>query len=132
MAKKNITALPFDFEQLFGEATTVTASGVIGAVVDLKSFGFNEGTVVVDVTAADATSADETYVATVEVSTDLAFTTPVAIAARTLTRGVLGSTLIPVNNQGEEMYRYIRLNSTLGGTTPSLTVNAYLSESIIR
>ena len=132
MAKKNITALPFDFEQLFGEDTTVTASGVIGAVVDLKSYGFNEGTVVVDVTASDDTDANETYVVTVEVSTDQAFTTPVAIAARTLTAGTLGSQLIPVNNQGEEMYRYIRLNSTLGGTTPSLTVNAYLSESIIR
>jgi len=132
MAKKNITALPFDLALLFGEATTVTASGVIGAVVDLKSLGFNEGTVVVDVTASDDASANETYVVTVEVSTDLAFTTPVAIATRTLSKGVLGSQFIPVNNQGEEMYQYIRLNSTLGGTTPSLTVNAYLSESIIR
>ncbi len=129
---KNISALPFDFEQLLGEATTVTASGVIGAVLNLKSLGFNEGTVVVNVTASDAADANETYVVTVELSTDLAFTAPIAVAVRTLTAGVLGHQFIPVNNQGEVMYQYIRLNSTLGGTTPSLTVDAYLSESIKR
>jgi hypothetical protein len=130
---KNISALPFDFEQKLGEATTVTASGVIGvAALNLKSLGFNEGTVVVNVTASDDTSADETYVVTVELSTDEAFTAPIAVAVRTLTRGVLGQQFIPMNNQGEVMYQYLRLNSTLSGTTPSLTVDAYLSESIKR
>lgn len=132
MAKKNISALPFDLEQLLGEGAVVAASGVIGNVLNLKSLGFNEGTVVVNVTASDDANADETYVVTVELSTDLAFTAPIAVATRALTRGVLGQQFIPVNNQGEEMYQYLRLNSTLAGTTPSMTVDAYLSESIKR
>jgi len=129
--KKNINAMPIDALQIFAENTNITASGVFGAVVDLKGLGFGKATLVMDVAVADAADADEVYSVGVEFSEDLAFSTPVQDQVIDIPRGVLGRKLQPINNQiGDTMYRYVRLNLVLAGTTPSLTMTSFISEDI--
>ena len=129
---RNVNAAPFDIEQLYAEDLNITASGALGAVVDLKGYGFGKGTIVADVSVSDDADADETYVIAHELSDDLAFTVPVQDWAITLTPGELGRVLMePMNNQiGGVMYRYSRLTAVLAGTTPSLTGTYFLTESI--
>ena len=130
--KRMIAAFPLDILLLFGESIVKTASGVVGNVVDLKGYGFGQFSTVLDILASDDADADETYVLTLELSDDEAFTAPVEYSSRTLVAGALGRQFFPANNQIDAtMYRYARINSTLGGTTPSLTVTAFLSEPVI-
>ena len=76
--KKNVNALIFDAEQeLAPNGTNLTASGVLGAAVDLKGLGFGKGTVVLNVESIDTADADETYSFDIEMSEDEAFTVPV-------------------------------------------------------
>jgi len=136
--KKNMNSLPIDALQIFGENTNITASGVIGAVVDTKGLGWGKGTLVLDVKLAEDGDADETYAVAVEWSTDEAFTVPILDVTIPVTRGDVGRKFEPVNNQvagaldsSDAMYRYVRLSGVLAGTTPSLTVTAYLSETTV-
>ena len=130
--KRMIAAFPFDILLLFGESENVTASGVLGAVVDLKGYGFSEFSTVMDISVADDADGDETYSVALQLSDDLAFTVPVEYAARAITRGDLGRQFFPANNQiNATMYRYARLFVTVGGTTPSFTATAFLSEPVV-
>jgi hypothetical protein len=136
--KKNMNQLPIDALQIFGENTNITASGNIGAVVDTKGLGWGKGALVLDVKLADDTDGNETYAVVVEWSTDLAFTSPVKDFTIDITRGDVGRRFEPINNQvagaaegDDAMYRFVRLRGVLVGTTPSLTMTAYLSETII-
>ena len=130
--KRNVGAFPLDIDLLFGESENITATGVIGAVVDLKGYGFGKFAAVVDVLVSDDADADETYVVSLELSDDLAFSVPVEYAARILVPGALGRQFIPANNQIDAtMYRYARLKGTLAGTSPSLTVTGFLSEPVL-
>ena len=136
--KKNMNQLPIDSLQIFGENANLTASGVIGAVVDTKGLGWGKGTIVLDVKVAVDTDATETYEVVVEWSTDLAFTVPVRDVSLLIASGDVGRRFEPVNNQisgaaesSDAMYRYVRLSAVLAGTAPDLTLTAYLSETIV-
>ena len=130
--KRNIAGFPLDALQIFGESENITASGVIGDVVDLKGYGFGQGSCVFDVILAEDGDGDETYEVVLELSDDLAFSVPVAYGSRAITRGQLGRDFFPMNNQvNETLYRYARLSGVLAGTTPSLTVTAFLSEEVM-
>lgn len=79
--------------------------------------------------AADAGTADETYIVELQTSSNEAFTSPITIGAPlTIDRGSAAGTqyAIPLPNQAG-MKRYSRLSYTLGGTTPSLRVTAFLT-----
>jgi len=133
--KQNARQMVLDAEQLFGEAETLTSTGVIGSSINLKGgLGLGSGTIVLIITALDIATGDETYDIDIEVSTDNATWVKWGSISdaeiQALTAGD-GRVLKPFHNQGSEMYNYVRLNATLAGTTPSITLTAFLSETMI-
>lgn len=77
--------------------------------------------------AADTTDANETYQFVLQTATDAAFTTPVNLIA---TEAFDGSTLLEGKTfmvpLGSNNLAFLRMNYVLGGTTPSITVDAHL------
>ena len=122
-----------DAQQLFtastGQALTATADST--NIIDLLSdrdIGVGEPMAVVldTVVAADFTSGNETYQIDVETDDNSGFASATGIARRIPAAALLplgGRMVIPLPNDNE---RYLRLNFTLGGTTPTWTVVAHL------
>lgn len=121
-----------DAQNLFSNAQALTATAVSTNVVDLGAdvdVGVGEPmavVLVVDV-AADFTTGNETYQIDVETDDADTFGSAVVLARRIPTAAMLtkGAVMvIPLPNDNE---RYLRLNYTLGGTTPTLTISAHLA-----
>lgn len=122
-----------DAQAQFSDSQALTATAVSTNVIDLKG-DFNIGigepmSVVISVEVAlDDSDGDETYVFTVQ-SGSSATPTDV-IATKTATRGDAAGTKyvlgIPADTSADQ---YLRLNYTLGGTSPSGTVSAYLVQT---
>lgn len=121
-----------DIQTQMSDSQVLTATAVSTDILDLdndNNIGKGEPLAVAVCleTAADFTSADETYNFIVETSVDEAFTSPIAIQGSgplngdTLTEGYI--VVIPLGHFNEQ---YLRVNYTLGGTSPSATVNTYL------
>jgi hypothetical protein len=86
-----------------------------------------DGVAVVDTGAIDFGNVDETYVVRIQGSTNLAFTTPVELAARAIT--AVGRTEIPFNNEIAGTYlQYIRAFNDTGGTTPSINNTIFIAK----
>jgi hypothetical protein len=121
-----------DAKHLFSDAQALTATAASTNVVDLGSdsnLGIGEPMVVVvslDVAADDA-NGDETYSVALQTDDNDSFSSAAELASRTITRGDAAGTKyvlgVPADTSAE---RYLRLNFTLGGTTPSATVTAFL------
>lgn len=77
--------------------------------------------------AADDGSANETYVVEVEVDDNSAFSSAKVIGRFEIPRGSPAGYqfVIGLNYGGEQ---YMRCNYTLGGTTPSVTLNTWLTD----
>ena len=77
--------------------------------------------------AADTTDANETYQFVIQTATDAAFTSPVNLIT---TEAFDGSTLLEGKTfmvpLGSNNLAFLRMNYVLGGTTPSITVDAHL------
>lgn len=132
--EQNVRQLVLDIEQLFAEGSTIVANGATSSF-SLKGFGFGKGTIVLLISALDTTTGDETYDFDIEVSTNNSTwvkwgTIPDAEIKAAFTN--FGRALKPFHNQGSEMYKFVRLNATLAGTTPSITFTAYLSEDLMK
>lgn len=121
-----------DIANQMSDAQALTATAVSTDVLDLDNddnIGKGEPmAVVIPVTvAADFTSANETYQFTVQTDTVENFASPTvvtetgAINGDVLTAGY--KVVLPLGHYNE---RYLRVNYTLAGTTPSVTVDAYL------
>jgi hypothetical protein len=116
----------------FSDAQALTGTAASTNVVDLgvdRDIGPGR-TVYVVVTldvAADDTNANETYVVDLETDTVEAFSSADTIATLTIARGAVAGSMfvipVPFDNQ-----QWIRLNYTLGGTTPSVTISAHLTD----
>lgn len=119
-----------DAQHIFSDEQALTATAVSTNVIDLgvdRNIGIGEPmavVIVVDV-ALDDTTGDETYVATLQ-SGSTATPTDV-IASVTLAAGAAAGTkyVLPIPAD-ESADRYLRVNYTLGGTTPTGTVTAFL------
>jgi hypothetical protein len=115
--------------------TSITATGVSPDKIDLGIAGNNIGIgepmgVYVTVTvAADNTTTDETYVVGVSVDDDPAFGSSTELASFSIPAGTAAGTKyflpIPPNEVASDS-RYMALSYTLGGTTPSVSLEAYL------
>lgn len=121
-----------DFQNQMSDAQALTATAVSTDVLDLDrddNIGKGEpmAVVVPVVVAADYTTTDETYQFTVQTSTDEAFSSPITVVdSGTINGDVLTAgykVVLPIGHSNE---RYLRVSYTLGGTTPSVTVDAYL------
>lgn len=119
-----------DAQHLFSDAQAVTSTAVSTNVIDLggdHNVGIGEPMAVVitlDV-GTDFTTGDETYVVTLQTGSSITPTT--VIASKEIvglqaagTKFVMG---VPADTSGE---RYLRLNFTHGGTSPTATYTAFL------
>lgn len=117
----------------YSDAQALTATAVSTNVVDHgadRNLGIGEPLVAViqvDV-ALDSTDGNETYSAVFQTDSDEAFGTAVTVATfPTMTRGAAAGTRYIVSiPPSTTMNRYSRISYTLGGTTPTATVTAYL------
>jgi len=78
--------------------------------------------------AADFTTGNETYAVALQTDDNVGFSSAVTLASRSIAAAALaqGSQhVIPVTLTNE---RYLRLNYTLGGTSPTVTVSAWLTD----
>ncbi|EML1597804.1 hypothetical protein RVY52_002543 [Burkholderia cenocepacia] len=117
----------------FSRAQALSASGASQNIIDLGSDrdigpGRPLWVVVAVAAAADNTTGDETYSIALQTDDNAAFSSPttiatVAPAAASMPVGARFVIGMPFANE-----RYLRLNYTLGGTTPSVTLNAFLTD----
>ncbi len=116
----------------FSDAQAVTATAASTNIVDLtqdRDIGPGSPMWVIcqlDV-AADAGNSDETYSVGLETDDNASFSSAAVISTFTFTRGDAAGTRkvigVPYGNE-----RYVRLNYTVGGTSPSMTVSAWLTD----
>lgn len=122
-------------------AITATETGAI--ILDIGN-GLVDGDLVIDYSALDVVTGDECYAFTLEGSPDAAFGTAANIKALAqLTIGgatglnapngvadaAAGRCVIPFRNERiGTTYRYVRLLTTLSGTTPSIVFAAFLAK----
>jgi hypothetical protein len=122
-----------DALQIFSEDQALTATGASTNIIDLGNDadigpGRNLYVVTQVGVAADGSSGNETYVVTLQTDDNSAFSSPTDIASVTIPRGTAAGEMFtigfPANNE-----RYLRINYALGGTSPSVTVTAFLSDT---
>jgi hypothetical protein len=123
----------FDEQNQYSSSQALTATAASTNVIDHgsdRNIGIGEPMcifIVIDV-AADDTNADETYVAQLQTDTVVGFGSPTSIGGSiTIPRGTAAGTryvqVLPPDTTTE---RFTRINYTLGGTTPSVTLTAAL------
>lgn len=121
---------PLDANLLLHDGTAKTSTGV-GSVAYFDTGSATARfpcVAVINITASDFTTGDETYDHVIEGSVDTAFTTPVQLGSKTVLGGATGRATILIDNvQLGVQYRYIRWKPVLAGTTPSVTANVYLA-----
>lgn len=121
-----------DAQHLYSDAQALTATAASTNLIDHgsdRNLGIGVGlsvVIVVDV-ALDGTTADETYTATLQTDDNASFSSATTVGTVTMTRGAaIGTRYIIAVPADTSMERYSRLNYTLGGTTPTGTVTAFL------
>lgn len=133
-----------DVQQMFSDNQNLVATGAstniidtasvpqnfIGTFVAERRLGVGEPlALVITVLAIDATSADETYTATFQSDDNSGFASAAQIGEIiTIPRAsAVGTRFIRAIPPGTATERFLRINYTLGGTTPSINVDAYLT-----
>lgn len=127
----------FDAQNQFSAAQALTATAVSTNVVDLgaaRNIGKGEPMAVVfcTIVAADFTTGDETYQidiqsgATATPTKVVARRIPVVTASNVTSDLGLGK-IVVVPLPLDSVDRFLRINYTLGGTTPTWTVTSFLT-----
>jgi len=124
-----------DSQLLLSDAQAVTTDAASTNVIDLsqsRNIGAGEPmavVVTVDV-AADHTTGDEAYAVEVQVDDDSAFGSSTMITSYTIpnttVKGDVHVIPIPITASNADN-RYLRVNYNTGGTSPSITVTAFLT-----
>lgn len=121
-----------DAQNLYSDAQALSATAASTNVIDHgsdRNIGVGEPLAVaitLDV-ASDGANGDETYVADLETDTVEGFGSPTTIGTVTIPRGTAAGTPFVIGVPADTTaQRFTRLNFTLGGTTPSVTVTASL------
>lgn len=123
-----------DAHLMYSDAQVLAATGASTNIVDHgsdRNLGLGEPLCVVLnlPVAPDAADGDETYTAKIETDDDPAFGSPAVISEDiTIARASAAGTqfAIPIAPD-KRIERYTRVKYTLGGTSPSLTVDAFLT-----
>lgn len=121
-----------DAQHLFSDSQALTSSGASTNVIDLgadRNIGMGEPMCVMislDV-AADGGNSDETYTAAIQTDDNSGFSSATTLETLTITRGdAAGTKYFHVFKPDSLVEQYLRINYTLGGTTPSVTLTAHL------
>lgn len=124
-------------------AAAITADGVtqVGGADATKKVGAGrfEAVLIVDVSAIDISSADEVYHLLLQGSNASNFSSVETLAQLSLgataarpggaVNSVVGRYEIPfITEQHDTVYDYIRLYADVAGTTPSITLKAWIAE----
>lgn len=119
----------------FSDAQALTGTADSTSSIDLggdHNVGIGEPMSVVitlDV-AADAADGDETYVIALETDDNSSFSSGTLIGSATITRGdVAGTKYVIAIPQDTTAEQYLQLQCTLGGTSPTVTITAFLTAS---
>jgi hypothetical protein len=124
-----------DAQCLLSDAQAFTGTAVSNNTYDSGAAGndITEGEplgigITVDV-AADATTGNETYQFDIIEDDDAALGSPVVLASRVILAAdlVAGSRHILPIPPGSKRLRYLGLQLTLGGTTPTITITAFIA-----
>jgi len=134
---------PFDALTVFCEDQTVTATGNLstgGTEIIQVGDGRVDGVVLLDVSAIDIANSDEIYTFYVQGSNDAAFASGIenlasldlGDAAVRAAGGDVDSAIGRyeihcANSQGGNEYKYMRVRAVVAGTSPSITLTAWLS-----
>lgn len=116
----------------FAVAQALTATGASTNVIDFsrdRNVGRGRDLYLVyqvDV-AADGTTGDETYSVDLETDDNAAHSSAETLLTFTIARGAAAGTRV-VHRIPNDNQRYMRLNSTLAGTTPTITYSAWLTD----
>lgn len=119
-----------DRQNLFSDAQALTATAASTDVIDLgeeRRIGTGEGMVVI--VQADVALAGTTPTLAIAIQSDSVenFASPATVlASATLSALAAGQRVVLPIPAGVATERYIRLNYTLGGTTPTVTLTAAL------
>lgn len=122
-----------DVQNVFSDAQALTATAVSTNVVDLgadNNVGVGEPmAVVIQLTvAADATTGDETYTAAIKTDDNSGLSSATTLGTLTIAAGAAAGTRYQfVLPKDTTLERYLRVDYTLGGTTPTVTVDAWLT-----
>lgn len=120
-----------DAQQQFSDAQALTATADSTNYIDFgvdRDMGKGEPLAVVITvdTAADSTTGDETYAFAIETDDNTSFSSATTLVSRTIAAASLTAGSRHVIPLGYTNERYAQLVYTLGGTTPSVTVTAFL------
>lgn len=128
------SSLPqLDVSTVFSTGQTLTSSGYVNQLqqqVDLGG-GLWEGCLILDISALDLSTDDQTYQLLFQGSNDPAFADGNVLLEINLSQDSL--TVAPVSVptiisfRGATSFRYLQLYAQLGGTTPSITLSAWLA-----
>ena len=134
---------PMDALTTFCEGMNLTASDVVaqsGTDVVLRiGAGWQDMVLVLDVTALDIVSNDESYTFLLQGSNGSNMAAPlenlaqVTLGATEVRPGgardsVVGQYIIPCSTIMQAEYKYVRLNVIIAGTTPTITFDAWLTK----
>jgi hypothetical protein len=139
---RNQTDFTYDNATLLADGATVTVDGAAtvsaaARVIDLGAARL-DGRVIVDVSAIDVSSADESYVLSAQFSNSPTFASGVIggpairLGAAAALIGESAASVIGryemsfANEINGTTYRYMRMYSDVGGTTPSIAYRAFV------
>ena len=123
-------------------AITADAAAQVGGsnkIIDLGE-GFVEGNLLIDVSAIDFTTGDETYDLIFQLSSKSDFATVIANkikiqygdargGSNDLDQNFVGREVVPFNNEHQGViYQFARMFTDVGGTTPSINYTANLTK----
>lgn len=117
----------------FSTAQALTTSAASTNVIDFEQGHRRPGKgqplflVLMLKTDADDTNSDETYTAALRTADNEAFTGASELCRITIDRGATAGTLYAMSLP-HNVDRFLRVNYTLGGTTPAVTVDAFLTD----
>lgn len=123
-----------DGQQLFSDSQALTATAVSTNIIDLgadRDIGIGDplAIVVVVKVALDRVTGDETYTVTVQADDNASFTSAITVVGPVSLLAYTAGTKFIINLPPDKLTeRYIRLNYTLGGTTPTGTITAFLTK----
>lgn len=120
-----------DAQECYSSSQAFTATAASTNFIDHQadrdlSIGEPQALVVVLEVAADGANSDETYSLAWQTDDNSSFSSAATLATITIPRGTAaGTRYVALAAPDTTFERYTRLNFTLGGTTPSVTISAY-------